>query len=65
VLVETGGTYYVGGGLEYLLGTPVDPQGRAIGLRTDLRLVVRRGGVAIDRRSHPAAAIGASLFVRF
>ena len=65
VLVEDGGMYYVGGGLNYLLGAPADPQARAIGLRSDLRLVVRRGGIAFDRRGHPAPAVGASFFVRF
>jgi hypothetical protein len=66
VLVEGGAAYYVGGGLDYLLRRPgADPWGRGLGVRTDVRLSMRRDGVAFDRRYRGAPTLGATLFVRF
>jgi hypothetical protein len=61
-LVEAGRMYHVGGGVSYLLWPG---RATAIGLRGDLRVVVRTGGVASDRRARLSPAAGGSLFVRF
>jgi len=62
-LVETGQTYYAGGGVKFTAARR--GRVRAIGLRADVRALVRTKGVAIDGRAHVAPAAGASLFVRF
>ncbi|MCC7417328.1 MAG: hypothetical protein IT176_09310 [Acidobacteria bacterium] len=58
-LVEGGGTAHAGAGLRI-----VPAKGRA-GLRVDLRLVLRRGGAALDRGTHVHPAAAAYLLVRF
>ena len=71
-LVETGAIYQAGGGIEHVLHErrASDPRQRApvmksIGLRADIRAVVRTGGVAPGSNAHVAPALGASLFFRF
>ena len=64
-IVETGRSYYVGGGLHYAV--KVRPAGRfdTIGLRLDARASIRNGGVSLDGPTHVAPSLGASLFARF
>jgi hypothetical protein len=60
-LVETGETYHVGGGLDYLLRQ----RGRAVGMRADVRAVLRSRGLLFDAAIHVSPAAVGSLFVRF
>jgi hypothetical protein len=64
-LVETGGIYHVGGGVNFLLTRTDARRLKGVGLRVDARAVVRTGGVTIDDRLRVAPILGASLFVRF
>lgn len=61
-VVEAGATYHVGGGVNYLLQSGPS---LGIGLRGDVRAVVRTGGVSFDGRAHLTPAFGGSLFFRF
>jgi hypothetical protein len=65
-LAQTGKVVYVGGGARIPL---VSRQARQrltqLGVRADLRALVRSGGVTLDRQSHVSPAVAASLFVRF
>ena len=64
-LVETGSSYYVGGGL-YYVRTPARPgRVKATGVRADLRALVLHNGVAPDADWRPAAAVTATFFMRF
>jgi hypothetical protein len=65
-LAETGGTYQVGAGVMI----PVVSRGRAggvkqFGLRSDVRLLFRTGGVTNDRAARRSPALGVSVFARF
>jgi hypothetical protein len=60
-LVETGRTYHVGGGLDYLLSQ----RGRAVGIRADVRAVLRSRGLFFDTAIHVSPAAAGLLFVRF
>ena len=64
-LLETGRFYQVGGGVKYLLFE--HPRGlfKALGVRLDVRAVLRAKGVAFDDKAHAAPAFGAAAFVRF
>jgi hypothetical protein len=63
-LAVTGQTYRAGGGVNYLLMSR--PRGvKGIGIRGDVRAIVRRKGVAFDNRAHTSPAAAVSLFVRF
>ncbi|HUR35689.1 MAG TPA: hypothetical protein VM032_17920 [Vicinamibacterales bacterium] len=64
-LVETGRSYYVGGGLYYVRASNRPRRVKATGLRADLRAQILRGGVAPDSTSHVAAAFTAVVFARF
>jgi hypothetical protein len=55
---ETGVLYHAGGGLDIGLSD-------ALGLRADVRAVIRSGGVAFDDSARVAPGAGASLFVVF
>jgi len=64
-LVETGSSYYVGGGL-YFLRTPARPgRLKATGIRADVRALVLKDGVAPDSAWRAAPAITATFFMRF
>lgn len=63
-LVEHGGTYHLGAGVRYPLATRGAARVKAIGLRADVRAVVRIGGAAFDNRARVAPAFGASMFLR-
>jgi hypothetical protein len=63
-LAATGQMYRAGGGVTYLLMS--HSRGlKGIGIRGDLRAIVRRKGVAFDSRAHTSPAAAASVFVRF
>ena len=65
-LVETGRTYHVGGGVKLsLFGDRHDRRVKQVGLRADVGVMIRSGGLAPDGRAHAAPAIAASLFARF
>ena len=64
-LVETGQSYFAGGGLNYFLNGRPDARAGAVGLRVDARASIRHGAVTLDQKTHLAPSLGASLFVRF
>lgn len=62
VLVETGWTYQLGGGVKVVLATRGGSRLRVIGLRGQARAIGRTNGVALDRRSHLSPVLSASLY---
>lgn len=64
-LIETGQSYHVGGGLNYLLKAWGGRGAKAVGVRADARAGVRVKGVAFDDGLHVAPTFGASMFLRF
>jgi hypothetical protein len=64
-LVETGRSYYVGGGLYYERATAGRRRLKASGIRIDVRGQVLQEGVAPDDTPRVAPAVAAGLFVRF
>jgi hypothetical protein len=64
-LVETGGSYYVGGGLYYVRTSARPGRVKATGVRGDVRALVLHNGVAPDSDWRPTAAITATFFMRF
>jgi hypothetical protein len=63
-LVSTGQSYHVGGGAKYLLMAR-DGRLKGVGIRGDVRALVRTKGVAFDNRAHLSPVVAASLFFRF
>ncbi|MGE3275310.1 MAG: hypothetical protein AB7O67_09375 [Vicinamibacterales bacterium] len=61
-LVETGQLYHVGAGLRYWL-RGASGEGRAVGLRGDVRAMIRRAGVELDGRVRVYPAATLMLFV--
>ena len=64
-LVETGRSFYVGGGAHYLLKSEGTGRLKSAGLRADIRATILENGVALDAAKHLAPFIGAGLFLRF
>jgi hypothetical protein len=64
-LVEAGRYYQFGGGVNAVLVTTRHFHAKGIGVRADLRALVRSEGVRFDHGSKVSPAAGASLFVRF
>jgi hypothetical protein len=64
-LVTTGRFYQLGGGVKYLLVSRPGSHVKGIGVRIDVRALVREDGVAFDAGRHISPAVGASLFARF
>ena len=61
-LVETGQVYYVGGGARYWLrGRPASS--RSLGIRSDLRLNVRRRGIDFEDRSRIYPTLSLLMFL--
>lgn len=65
-LVQTGRIYHVGGGARI----PLVTRGRnrrfkQLGVRADVRAILRTGGITFDGRAHVSPAVTASAFVRF
>ena len=63
-VVETGRTVQAGGGVKIALSTHADSS-RRVGVRADVRMIARSGGVSPDGGTHVAPSFGASLFVAF
>jgi hypothetical protein len=63
-LIETGRSYYAGGGVTLLL-TSGGGRLKATGLRVDVRATFLQDGVAIEDGTQTVPSVGASLFVRF
>lgn len=61
-LVETGRIYHVGSGVDYLLRGGGSP---AVGIRGEIRAVLRSQGLFFDDGLHVSPAVAGSLFVRF
>jgi hypothetical protein len=64
-LVETGRFYQVGGGVNALVVSTRRFHTTGIGVRADVRALVRSRGVAFDKGSQVSPAAGVALFVRF
>ena len=65
-LVQTGRVYHLGAGARMPLFTRGrDRRVKQIGLRADVRAVMRTGGVTIDGLAHTTPEVTASAFVRF
>lgn len=64
-LVDAGPSYYVGGGMEYLLNVSAARRRRAAGIRADVRGLFLRGRLTLDGRTHVVPVVGAALFFRF
>ena len=64
-LLETGRFYQFGAGVEALLSSARRFHTKGIGVRADLRALIRAQGVAFDGGSNTSPAAGVSAFVRF
>lgn len=64
-LVETGRSWYVGGGLYYERAATHARRLKATGVRADVRALILSDGVAPDDTRRGAPAITASVFARF
>jgi hypothetical protein len=64
-LVEGGHYYQFGGGVDALLVSTRHFHAKGIGVRADLRALIRSRGVRFDEGSKMSPAAGASVFVRF
>ena len=65
-LAQTGSVAYIGGGARIpLVSRGAGRRLTQIGIRTDLRALVRSGGVTLDGKAHVSPALAASLFARF
>lgn len=64
-LVATGQTYHLGGGAKVMLASRPRKILKVVGVRLDLRAIVRTKGITLDGRRSISPAAGASLFVRF
>jgi hypothetical protein len=64
-LAATGGTFEVGGGVNYQLVARPRSYLNGLGLRADVRVTARRKGVAFDDQVRFFPSLGGSIFVRF
>jgi hypothetical protein len=65
-LVQAGKVFYAGGGARIpLVSRGADKRLTQLGVRVDLRALLRSGGVMLDGKSHISPVLSASLFVRF
>ena len=64
-LVETGRSFYLGGGLYYVRTSARPRRVKATGARVDVRAVFLRDGVAPDGAVRGAPAVTAAFFARF
>jgi hypothetical protein len=65
VQLDTGWYVQLGGGVKYFLFSRPSGFVNALGVRVDVRALVRGKGVAFDEGGHTSPAVGASAFVRF
>jgi hypothetical protein len=64
-LIDAGRFVQVGGGFKYLLFGHANRHVKALGVRVDVRALLRTRGVAFDEKAHAAPALGAAAFLRF
>jgi hypothetical protein len=64
-LLDDGEWYEAGGGVKYLIRSREHGAMKSIGIRADVRAIVRTSGLDVDGRAHVSPALAASLFVRF
>ena len=64
-LAVSGQQYHFGGGVSYRIVSRPSRFPRTIGVRGDVRAVVRTSGVATDGRTHVSPAAAGALFTRF
>jgi hypothetical protein len=64
-LLETGRFYQLGAGVETLLASGRRFHTTGVGVRADLRALIRSKGIAFDAGSKTSPAAGVSAFVRF
>jgi hypothetical protein len=64
-LVDTGQSYYVGGGVKYLLTSGGTGKVKATGLRGDVRAVFASTDIAPDDKMRTAPSVSGSYFIRF
>jgi hypothetical protein len=64
-VVETGAIYHAGAGLRWLAGVRRSGLVRGYGMRVDLRLNVRTGGVDLADETRAWPSVGAAFFVAF
>jgi hypothetical protein len=65
-LAETGRLVYAGGGIKIpLVSRSAGARFTQLGVRVDVRAVIRSGGIGLDDGQHVAPALSASLFARF
>lgn len=64
-LVDTGASYYVGGGLDYLLNLTGAPGTKAVGMRLDVRGMFVTDPLTLDGATHVVPVAGVSMFFRF
>jgi hypothetical protein len=64
-LVDTGHSYYVGGGVKYLLTSGRTGKLKASGLRGDVRAVFSSTDIAPDDKLRAAPSVSGSYFIRF
>jgi hypothetical protein len=66
-LIQRGPVYHLGGGIKVPLVSRAAAQQwvEQIGVRVDVRALVRTAGVNLDDRAHIAPVLAAALFVRF
>jgi outer membrane protein with beta-barrel domain len=64
-LVDTGHSYYLGGGVKYLLTSGGAGKVKATGLRGDVRAVFTSTDLAPDDKLRAMPSVSGSLFVRF
>ena len=65
ILAESGQLYQFGGGIEYLFSANNASALKGIGVRADVRGVIRSKGVALDDGHSASPAFAASLYARF
>ena len=63
-VVDDGELYEAGGGVKYAIRSR-DSGVKSIGVRGDVRAIVRSAGLNIDGRAHVSPAIAASFYLRF
>ncbi len=63
--VETGRVYHVGGGVKYALRVRSEGRLRRVGLRVDLAVRIRDGGIQPNGPRQPAALVGGGIFLGF
>ncbi|HMD37365.1 MAG TPA: hypothetical protein VKH42_20460 [Vicinamibacterales bacterium] len=64
-LLEDGEWYEAGGGVKYLIRSNGRGLMKSIGVRGDVRAIVRTASLDVDGRAHVSPAFAASFYVRF